>query len=129
MKRIFILALIAFTAPAAMATQSEVVAINITEEAKPISTEDFEHVMQVLKGRSSEEMKIKAAMKGLKKGTMNIDQVSEVMDYLKSEESKLEFAKAAYDQCLEKEAFREIVDEKFKDAESVKALSEYISSK
>ena len=129
MKRIFIITLIAFIAPAAMAAQSQVLTINITDDAKPISKEDFEHLMQVLKGRSSEELKIKAAMKGLKKGAMNIDQISEVMDYLKSEESKLEFAKAAYDQCLEKEAFREVVDEKFKDAESIKALGEYISSK
>ena len=129
MKRIFIVALLAFSAPVAMASQTETVTINITEEAKPISSEDYDKVMTVLKGRSSEEMKLKAALKGLKKGSFNIDQVSEVMDYLQVEASKLEFAKAAYDQCPEKEAFREVVDEKFKDAESVKALGEYISSK
>ncbi|MFT4599844.1 MAG: hypothetical protein ACI857_000011 [Arenicella sp.] len=129
MKRILIIALLAFTTPTVMASQTENMTKENTADAKPISADDFSNVMDVMRGRSSEEMKLKAALKGLKKGVMSIDQISEVMDYMQAEESKLEFAKQAYTQCAEKEAFREVVDEKFSDAESLKALSEFIETK
>jgi len=129
MKRILIIALLAFSAPAAMASQTQNMETLKIEDSKPISAEDFSNVMDVMKGRASESVKLKAAMKGLKKGTLNIDQIAEVMDYMQEENSRLEFAKAAYDQCPEKEAYREIVDEKFRDEASLKALSEYINKK
>lgn len=127
MKKILIAAVL-FGASFTVQAEHSIVTKKVEKtDCKPIAADDYADVLSVLKGRASEEVKLKAALKGLKKGCVDLDQLSEIMDLLRTEEGKLAFAKEAYSRCSDQENFLEIVQEKFSDAKSVEELNGHIT--
>ena len=128
MKRLILAGILLGSASAAMANVSELTVTMSTSDCDPISAEDYRETMTILVGKGSEELKLKAAKKALKKGCINLDQLSEIMDHLQSEDSKLAFAKEAYSNCTDQDNFLEIVQEKFESSESVEELNGHITT-
>jgi hypothetical protein len=128
MKKLLIAVVLLGAGFSAAAMNQEVTIKMETVDCEPISTEDYRKIMSGLVGETSAVTKLKVAKKSLKKGCVNLDQLAEIMDHLKSEEAKLEFAKLAYSSCTDQDNFLEIVQEKFSQAESLEELNGHITT-
>ncbi len=89
---------------------------------------DFASAVSTVKGQGFDETKLKTAKQIAGGNCLNPTQVAEICKLFGFEESKLDFAKFAYDHCTEPQNYF-IINNVFGFSSSVDDLTEYISGK
>jgi hypothetical protein len=90
-----------------------------------MSNSSFLAATNSIKKQSFADTKMKTAQQVLRSNCMSTTQIVEVMKLFSFEESKLEFAKAAYKKCVDKEQYF-VVNDAFTFSSSVDELTEFI---
>ncbi len=91
----------------------------------PMAGRDFADAKTSITSKSFEDSKMTTAKQVLKSSCMSTDQIKDVMSLFSFEESKLTFAKAAYDRCSDKQNFWKLNDA-FTFESSIDDLNNYI---
>lgn len=99
-----------------------------TTVIRAMSSLDFDKAVAQIKAQTFEESKMKVAKQVLKNNYMNCTQIKTIMKLFDFEESKLDFAKAAYDRCVEKNNYY-LLNDAFTFSSSVDDLNEFLESK
>jgi hypothetical protein len=89
---------------------------------------DFNAAVATLKKMSFEETTLKTAKQISKKNCMSVQQIISIIKLFSFEESKLDFAIAAYDQCIDTNNYFKI-NEHFTFSSSSDSLNEFLNSK
>ncbi|MBX9851037.1 MAG: DUF4476 domain-containing protein [Cytophagaceae bacterium] len=93
----------------------------------PMSDTDFKSVKESIASKSFEESKLTIAQEVIKNKCLNTDQIKEIMGLFTFEETKLEFAKSAYDYAYDKQNYYKLNDA-FTFENSITDLKDYIES-
>jgi hypothetical protein len=96
--------------------------------ASPMSESEFKSAKQSISSKSFEDTKLTVAKQVMKSKCLNTSQVKEIMGVFSFEESKLDFAKAAYDYVYDKSNYYELSDA-FTFETSIEELNKYVESK
>jgi hypothetical protein len=96
--------------------------------AYPMSSSDFSSALATVKNQSFEDTKLKTAKQVASANCMNTSQITQVCNEFSFEESKLEFAKYAYDFCTEPKNYFKL-NNVFSFSTSVDELTEYVQGK
>jgi hypothetical protein len=89
---------------------------------------DFDKAVASIKAQSFEENKLMVAKQVIKGNYLNCAQIKVVMGLFSFEQSKLDFAKAAYAKCVEPSSYY-LINDAFTFSASVDELNEFIQSK
>ena len=89
---------------------------------------DFNAAVATLKKMSFEETTLKTAKQISKKNCMSVQQIISIIKLFSFEESKLDFAIAAYDNCIDTNNYFKI-NEHFTFSSSSDSLNEFLNSK
>lgn len=71
---------------------------------------DFSKAKDLVKKESFEDTKMKIAQQFTSRNCLSLDQVKEIAQLFTFEDNKLEYAKYAYDYCLEKNNYYQLND-------------------
>lgn len=94
----------------------------------PMSSSQFQQAKSSIDGRSFEEDKLTVARQATKANCLNTAQIKEIMGLFSFEETKLTYAKYAYDYCTDKGNYY-LLKDAFSFDSSASELSEFIESK
>jgi hypothetical protein len=94
----------------------------------PMAGADFADAKRSISSKSFEESKLTTARQVLRGHCMSTDQIKEVMGLFSFEETKVTFAKAAYERCSDKANFWKLNDA-FTFESSIDELNEFIEKK
>lgn len=89
---------------------------------------DFDKAVASIKAQSFEENKMTVAKQVLKGNYLNCAQIKTIMKLFSFETTKLDFAKLAYDKCVEKNNYY-LINDAFGFSSSVDDLNEFIEGK
>lgn len=92
-----------------------------------MSSSDFEKGKTAVSKQSFAESMMKSAKQMTKANCMNIKQIRAIMDLFSFEESKLEYAKFAYEYCVDKKNYFQLT-EAFSFSSSSDSLNEFIDA-
>lgn len=93
-----------------------------------ISARDFNAAIGTIKGQAFEESKLKTAKQVVSANCLSVDQISQIAQTFNFEDSKLEFAKFAYDYCTEPRNYFKL-NGIFDFSSNADALSDYVQSR
>ena len=93
-----------------------------------MSSADFSSALQTIKNQGFEETKLKTAKQIVKSNCLNTHQIAEICKTFGYDESRLDFAKEAYESCTEPNNYFKI-NNVFSFSSSAEELSEYVSSR
>jgi hypothetical protein len=93
-----------------------------------ISQADFNSALQTIKGQNFEDTKLRTAKQIVSANCLTATQIADICRVFNFEESKLDFAKAAYGNCTEPKNYFK-VNNVFSFSTSVDDLTEYISAR
>jgi hypothetical protein len=99
-----------------------------TTVIRAMNSVDFDKAVAQIKAQTFEDTKMKVAKQVLKNNYMNCSQIKTIIGLLTYEESKLDFAKAAYERCVEKNNYY-LLNDAFTYSTSVDDLNEFLESK
>jgi hypothetical protein len=94
----------------------------------PMSSSDFTKAKTTIAGKTFEDQKLSTAKTIAKANCLSAEQIKDLCNTFTFEDSKLEFAKYAYDYCSDKGNYY-LINEVFKFSSSSDELDEFISSK
>jgi len=97
-------------------------------EAYPMNPGDFSSALNTIKNEGFEESKLKTAKQIAGSNCLSTGQIIQICQSFGFEESKLDFAKFAYDHCTEPKNYFKI-NNVFSFSSSTDALNEYIQSR
>lgn len=93
-----------------------------------MSPSNFSSALQTIKNQNFEDTKLKTAKQIASANCLNATQVADICKVFNFEESKLDFAKTAFDRCTEPNNYFK-VNNVFQFSTSVDELTEYVSSR
>jgi hypothetical protein len=93
-----------------------------------MNSNDFSSALSTLKNQGFDETKLKTAKQIAAANCLNVNQIIQIANLFGFEESKLEFAKFAYDYCVEPKKYFNL-NNIFAFSTSVDELTDYIQSK
>lgn len=94
----------------------------------PMATKDFSSALNTVKDQGFEETKLKTAKQIASANCLSVDQVIQIANTFGFEESKLDFAKFAYDYCTEPNNYFKL-NGIFSFSSNVDDLSDYVQGK
>lgn len=94
----------------------------------PMSSSDFDDAMSSIKSKSFEDSKLTLAKQITKNNCLTANQVKRMMSAFTYEDSKLTYAKFAYDYCLDNNNYYKVNDA-FEFETTIDELNEYIEHK
>lgn len=111
-------------------TRQEVVVTEKTPVgcSRPMDTSSFTSAKGSISSKGFDDTKLSTAKQAVKANCMSVAQIKEVMGLFGFEETKLEFAKYAYDFCTDKNNYY-MVGDAFSFSSSTDELNEFIESK
>ncbi|MBR3557757.1 MAG: DUF4476 domain-containing protein [Bacteroidales bacterium] len=86
---------------------------------------DFQQALMLIKSESFETTKLNTAKQVLANNLLNVSQIEQICRAFDYENSKLDFAKSAYNHCVEKEKYY-LLNSVFEFESSKKALNEFL---
>lgn len=89
---------------------------------------DFNAAMSTIKGQSFEDTRLKTAKQVISANCLNVDQIIQIANTFSFEDNKLEFAKFAYDYCIEPRNYFKL-NGIFTFSSNVDELSDYVQSR
>ena len=89
---------------------------------------DFNAAMSTIKGQSFEDTRLKTAKQVISANCLNVDQIIQIANTFSFEDNKLEFAKYAYDYCIEPRNYFKL-NGIFTFSSNVDELSDYVQSR
>ncbi|MFT3794017.1 DUF4476 domain-containing protein [Flavobacterium sp.] len=89
---------------------------------------DFNAAVATIKKQSFEDSKLKTAKQVVSANCLNTNQVMQIAELFSFEDNKLEFAKFAYDYCIEPQSYYKL-NGIFKFSSNADELSDYVSSR
>lgn len=89
---------------------------------------DFNAAMITIKGQSFEDTRLKTAKQVISANCLNVDQIIQIANTFSFEDNKLEFAKYAYDYCIEPRNYFKL-NGIFTFSSNVDELSDYVQSR
>lgn len=89
---------------------------------------DFTAAMSTIKGQSFEDTRLKTAKQVIAANCLNVDQIIQIANTFSFEDNKLEFAKFAYDYCIEPRNYFKL-NGIFTFSSNVDELSDYVQSR
>lgn len=89
---------------------------------------NFNAALATIEKQGFEETKLKTAKQVIKANCLNVDQIIKIINTFGFEESKLDFAKFAYDYCIEKNNYFKL-NGIFSFSSSVDELSDYVQNR
>lgn len=92
------------------------------------TADDMSSLKQKVRGKRTDTEKLKAAKDALKRETVNTQQVKEIMEWFLFESTRVEFAKFAYDNTLDKGNYPDL-ESGFSYQSSKDELKQYVQSK
>jgi hypothetical protein len=95
---------------------------------KAISASDFEAGKKSIKSQSFADTQLKVAKTFTKNNCLSVAQIKEIMSLFSFEQNKLEYAKFAYDYCVDKKNYYQL-SEAFSFSSSADELNEFLESK
>ncbi len=96
--------------------------------ARPMSASNFAAALQTVKNQNFDDTRLKTAKQIAAANCLSATQISDICKIFGFEESRLEFAKMAYDSCTEQNNYFK-VNNVFSFSTSVDSLTEYIQSR
>lgn len=93
-----------------------------------MSPRDFNSAMSTIKGQSFEDTRLKTAKQVITSNCLNVDQIMQIANTFSFEDNKLEFAKYAYDYCIEPRNYFKL-NGIFSFSSNVDELSDYVQSR
>jgi hypothetical protein len=96
--------------------------------AYPMASGDFASALSTIKGQGFDESKLKTAKQIASSNCLNASQITQICQAFGFEETKLDFAKYAYDYCTEPKNYFKI-NNVFSFTSSSDELNEYVQSK
>lgn len=93
-----------------------------------MSAGNFNSALQTVKNQNFDDTRLKTATQIMSANCLNAAQIADICNVFAFEETKLDFAKAAYDRCTEPENYFK-VNNVFQFSTSVDELTEYVSSR
>lgn len=93
-----------------------------------MSSTDFNNAMNTMKGQSFDDTRLKVAKQVASANCLSVQQIKQLASQLSFEEGKLDFAKFAYDYCIDTKNYFNLND-MFSFSSSVDELTNYISTK
>ena len=93
-----------------------------------ISSGNFSAALATIKKQSFEDARLKTAKQVLSANCMNVDQIMQIANAFSFEDNKLEFAKYAYDYCIEPRNYFK-VNGIFSFSSNAEELSDYVQSR
>lgn len=96
--------------------------------ARAMDASNFNSAKGSISSKGFDETKLTTAKQVVKSNCMNVSQIKEVMGLFGFEESKLDFAKYAYDYCVDKNNYF-MINDAFSFESSIDDLNQYIESK
>jgi hypothetical protein len=100
---------------------------NVSNTYNDCEVQNINSVLSAIENESFKSDKMMVAKQATKKKCLSVDQIKQVMEKFTFEESKLEFAKIAYDNCLNKDDYY-MVNESFTFSSSKSEMNDYISN-
>jgi len=97
-------------------------------ESRPMSPTNFNSALQTIKGQSFEETRLKTAKQIASANCLSAGQIADICNAFSFEDSKLDFAKAAYSNCTEPNNYFKI-NNVFSFSSSVDELTEFVTSR
>jgi hypothetical protein len=94
----------------------------------PMTSSQFQQAKSTIDGRSFEEDKLTVARQATKANCLSTAQIKEIMGLFSFEESKLDYAKFAYDYCTDKGNYY-LLNDAFSFDSSVSDLNEFLETK
>lgn len=99
-----------------------------TSAIKPISAAGYTSLINNIKRQGFEDNKVKIAQLSFRNNGFNTNQIKEILKLMNFEQSRLDLAKAAYNNCTDKESFMD-VSEAFNFSSSTEELTTFLESK
>ena len=99
-----------------------------TTVVRAMNSMDFQKAVEQIKKQTFEDTKMTVAKQVLKNNYMNCAQIKTIIGLFTYEASKLDFAKVAYDKCVEKNNYY-LLNDAFTYSASVDELNEFLESK
>lgn len=99
-----------------------------TTVVRAMNSMDFQKAVEQIKKQTFEDSKMTVAKQVLKNNYMNCAQIKTIIGLFTYEAGKLDFAKAAYDKCVEKNNYY-LLNDAFTYSASVDELNEFLESK
>lgn len=93
-----------------------------------MSPRDFNSAINTIKGQSFEDTRLKTAKQVITSNCLNVDQIIQIANTFNFEDNKLEFAKYAYDYCIEPRNYFKL-NGIFSFSTNVDELSDYVQSR
>ena len=93
-----------------------------------MSSRDFNAALATIKGQSFEDTSLKTAKQVITANCLNVDQIIQIANTFNFEDNKLDFAKFAYDYCIEPRNYFKL-NGIFSFSSNVDALSDYVQSR
>jgi hypothetical protein len=93
-----------------------------------MSPKDFSNALATVKNQNFDETTLKTAKQIASANCLNVNQIIQLVKVFSFEESKLDFAKYAYDYCVDPKNYFNL-NNVFSFSTSVEDLSDYIQSK
>lgn len=93
-----------------------------------MAAKDFSNALETVKNQSFDETKLKTAKQITTANCLNVNQIVQIAEVFGFEESKLDFAKFAYDHCVEPKNYFNL-NNIFSFSSSVDELTDYIQNK
>jgi len=97
-------------------------------KAKPISATGYTSLINNIKRQGFDDSKVKIARLAFKNNAFSTKQITEIVKLVNFEQSRLDLAKAAYDNCTDKESFMD-VSEAFNFSSSTEELTTFLEAK
>ena len=89
--------------------------------------QNVERILNAIENESFNDDKMMVAKQATNKKCLSVQQIKQIMDKFSFEDNKLEFAKSAYSNCLNKDEYY-MVNESFTFSSSKSELNDYISN-
>ncbi len=102
--------------------------VEVVDECTAMAGGDFAEAVKSINSKSFEDSKITTANQVLKSSCLSVDQIKKVMELMTYEESKINFAKAAYHRCPDRQNYWKLNDA-FTFESSIDELNEYIETR
>lgn len=94
----------------------------------PMNSNDFNSALASVKKQNFDDTKLKVAKQIVQANCLNVNQIKQLANTINFEETKLDFAKFAYDYCTEQKKYFQLNDI-FSFSTNVDDLTEYIQNK
>ena len=115
------------SAPETATASAEVSKPSYTLHSTPMNHRDFDNIRTRIAETTDEYSRIEMAKKLIAKHTLIAKEIKAILVLFESENYKLDFAKFAYDHCLDKNNYL-VVNSVFNEANSVTLLDDYIQN-